>query len=143
MTLGCGSYGGNITSDNITPMHLLNVKRLAYEVRGVDLQSALSAYGYPGKTAPTVREDAPLESRVSAFLDQRGLKSQGDAGFDGEPSPPVPSTSPPPVTPLDFVSEEDVRRALSDGKKLPVGEQTVMTPSARELGNENSIFVRV
>ena len=29
MTLGCGSFGGNITSDNIGPMHLLNVKRLA------------------------------------------------------------------------------------------------------------------
>ena len=33
MTLGCGGWGGNITSDNITPRHLLNIKRLAYEVR--------------------------------------------------------------------------------------------------------------
>src|SRR5207344_406631 len=33
MTLGCGGYGGNITSDNITPRHLLNIKRLAYELR--------------------------------------------------------------------------------------------------------------
>src|SRR4030095_6460684 len=31
MTLGCGGWGGNITSDNISPMHLLNIKRLAYE----------------------------------------------------------------------------------------------------------------
>ena len=31
MTLGCGGYGGNITSDNISPRHLLNIKRLAYE----------------------------------------------------------------------------------------------------------------
>jgi acetaldehyde dehydrogenase (acetylating) len=29
MTLGCGSFGGNITSDNIGPQHLLNIKRLA------------------------------------------------------------------------------------------------------------------
>ena len=28
MTLGCGGYGGNITSDNISPRHLLNIKRL-------------------------------------------------------------------------------------------------------------------
>ena len=27
MTLGCGAYGGNITSDNITPLHLINIKR--------------------------------------------------------------------------------------------------------------------
>src|SRR5690606_24267478 len=30
MTLGCGGWGGNITSDSITPRHLLNVKRLAW-----------------------------------------------------------------------------------------------------------------
>src|SRR5262245_53083508 len=33
MTLGCGALGGNITSDNITPRHLVNVKRLAFETR--------------------------------------------------------------------------------------------------------------
>src|SRR5687767_12771210 len=32
MTLGCGGYGGNITSDNISPRHLLNIKRVAYEL---------------------------------------------------------------------------------------------------------------
>jgi len=32
MTLGCGSWGGNITTDNITPYHLLNIKRMAYGV---------------------------------------------------------------------------------------------------------------
>src|SRR6476661_6761069 len=35
MTLGCGGYGGNITSDNISPKHLLNIKRLAYETTPV------------------------------------------------------------------------------------------------------------
>ena len=35
MTLGCGGYGGNITSDNISPRHLLNIKRLAYEITPV------------------------------------------------------------------------------------------------------------
>src|SRR6059036_3512910 len=35
MTLGCGGYGGNITSDNISPKHLLNIKRLAYELAPV------------------------------------------------------------------------------------------------------------
>src|SRR3954465_6575742 len=31
MTLGCGGNGGNITPDNISPRHLLNIKRVAYE----------------------------------------------------------------------------------------------------------------
>jgi len=33
MTLGCGAIAGNITSDNVGPLHLINVKRLAYVVR--------------------------------------------------------------------------------------------------------------
>ncbi|MEX2272961.1 MAG: aldehyde dehydrogenase family protein, partial [Vicinamibacterales bacterium] len=33
MTLGCGGWGGNITSDNISPKHLLNIKRLAWGIR--------------------------------------------------------------------------------------------------------------
>ncbi|MBP9106904.1 MAG: aldehyde dehydrogenase family protein [Gemmatimonadaceae bacterium] len=33
LTLGPGSWGGSITSDNITPMHLLNIKRMGEELR--------------------------------------------------------------------------------------------------------------
>lgn len=36
MTLGCGSPGGNITSDNIGPQHLMNIKRVAWESRAVE-----------------------------------------------------------------------------------------------------------
>jgi acetaldehyde dehydrogenase (acetylating) len=36
MTLGCGSPGGNITSDNIGPMHLMNIKRVAWESRAIE-----------------------------------------------------------------------------------------------------------
>ncbi len=36
MTLGCGAPGGNITSDNIGPLHLINVKRIAWESRRVE-----------------------------------------------------------------------------------------------------------
>ena len=36
MTLGCGAFGGNITSDNISPLHLINLKRVAFGVREVE-----------------------------------------------------------------------------------------------------------
>lgn len=160
MTLGCGSYGGNITSDNITPFHLINVKRLAYEVRGVDIAAALEHYGYRGErtapepalvfpstaSLPAPAGSKPLEDRVSRFLESRGLTpTSADPSFEGEGSSQasLDEVSPPPVSALDFVSEEDVRSAVSDGRKLPVGPSTVITPSARELGNENNIFVRV
>lgn len=37
MTLGCGTFGGNITSDNVTAKHLLNIKRMAYGIKDVQL----------------------------------------------------------------------------------------------------------
>ncbi|KAB7706655.1 aldehyde dehydrogenase family protein [Bacillus aerolatus] len=37
LTLGCGTFGGNITSDNITARHLLNIKRMAYGIKEVDI----------------------------------------------------------------------------------------------------------
>jgi acetaldehyde dehydrogenase (acetylating) len=33
LTLGCGTWGGSSTSDNVTPMHLINIKRLAYGIK--------------------------------------------------------------------------------------------------------------
>lgn len=37
MTLGCGGYGGNISSDNITARHLVNIKKIAYPTKEVDV----------------------------------------------------------------------------------------------------------
>jgi acetaldehyde dehydrogenase (acetylating) len=37
LTLGCGSYGGNITGDNITAHHLINTKRIAYGIKEVSI----------------------------------------------------------------------------------------------------------
>jgi acetaldehyde dehydrogenase (acetylating) len=37
LTLGCGTFGGNITSDNVTAKHLLNIKRMAYGIKEVQL----------------------------------------------------------------------------------------------------------
>ena len=45
MTLGCGGWGGNITSDNISPRHLLNLKRLAYGIRPAVASSPGAAPG--------------------------------------------------------------------------------------------------
>src|SRR5436189_491920 len=46
MTLGCGGFGGNITSDNISPRHLLNIKRLAYEMTPI-----VSRWDRPGNSS--------------------------------------------------------------------------------------------
>src|SRR5690625_957885 len=45
MTLGCGAYGGNISSDNITARHLFNVKRVAHAIKEVEVPKPGSGSG--------------------------------------------------------------------------------------------------
>src|SRR5215471_19202271 len=71
MTLGCGGYGGNITSDNISPKHLLNIKRLAYEVSPA--VSATTRLETPAVPVSAGISAATLANRVDAFLGQRGF----------------------------------------------------------------------
>ena len=97
MSLGCGAYAGNITSDNITPLHLINIKRLAYEL--------------------------PREGR------------QGAPG----PGGPLPPKAPRPDA-LDFVSEDDVRRALREGRTLVLKRKAIVTPAARDLAQGTSVL---
>jgi acetaldehyde dehydrogenase (acetylating) len=141
MTLGCGGYGGNITSDNISPKHLLNIKRLAYEIT-----PAVSRFAGASQaaTAGTVRPASAgistkaLTRQVDDFLGARGYRTERSASAQ----PAVPPAAPPSPTPppLDFVCEDDVREALRAGRKLVVSERAIVTPSARELAEEHKIF---
>lgn len=63
MTLGCGAFGGNITSDNVGPQHLINLKRLARTLdRGRG--SALDAAAESGKAAPGAGAGAPAPEKA-------------------------------------------------------------------------------
>jgi acetaldehyde dehydrogenase (acetylating) len=59
MTLGCGAAGGNITSDNISPLHLINLRRIAYEVRPVTRETVSQVKPAELKPATTVAPQAP------------------------------------------------------------------------------------
>jgi acetaldehyde dehydrogenase (acetylating) len=149
MTLGCGGWGGNITSDNITPRHLLNIKRLAYEVRPLATlptsEVRVSDTGRGPNAPPTGGEPRSqpqarpgpggisaedLESRIDRFLSGRGLA--------GAPATAAPAAT---ATPVDFVCEDDVRQAIRAGRKVLVGEKTIVTPAARDLGESEQVFV--
>ncbi|MFT5730250.1 MAG: acetaldehyde dehydrogenase (acetylating) [Desulforhopalus sp.] len=39
-TLGCGTLGGSSTSDNVTPLNLMNIRRIAYDKGNVSVQPA-------------------------------------------------------------------------------------------------------
>ena len=82
MTLGCGGFGGNITSDNISPRHLLNIKRLAYELRPGHATAPA-----PGAAAVATRcAGAPAISRGGAGRAHRPVSE--DPGFAPAGRPP-------------------------------------------------------
>ncbi len=138
MTLGCGAAGGNITSDNISPLHLINLKRVAYGVR--DVAAAAGAVPAPAGSRATI------EQAVDQWLGRR-------------PTTPAPQPAAPPLSsytelepqkpkvekketrPVGFVCEEDVRAAVLANSKIVVGKKTIITPSARELAEANDVFV--
>jgi acetaldehyde dehydrogenase (acetylating) len=146
MTLGCGGWGGNITSDNISPRHLLNIKRLAYEVRPATQAAAKASRDL---SIPSERLPKASSSFVSAGISAQTLSAKVDAflssrGFRASETPADPDAHRTPVAadkPKDFICEDDVREALKSGKRLLVGERTIVTPSARELGEAHRVFV--
>src|SRR3954471_6682383 len=83
MTLGCGGYGGNITSDNISPRHLLNIKRLAYETSPAPAMR------------PAARTSAPLPRAPEPPRVPGGLAAESLAGRIYQFLSPGGSTPPP------------------------------------------------
>ena len=158
MTLGCGGYGGNITSDNISPRHLLNIKRLAYELRPASAfrdgsSAAARPGGSPGPDGHTTtrpsgpaalpKVDArPVVTEVSGVAVQRQVAAH--AARQSNLAAPLSSPSAPDVIgpAVPFVCEEDVRVALREARKIPVGERTIITPLARDLGEAERIFIQ-
>jgi acetaldehyde dehydrogenase (acetylating) len=145
MTLGCGGWGGNITSDNISPRHLLNIKRLAWELRpsttGRTARPAATAAApaAPVPAAATALPKAPSPP-VSLGLDAADMSRQL-AAFAGA-APPASGTSAPGTSAVvDFVCEEDVRQAIWLNRKILIGERTIVTPSARDLANAHRVFI--
>ncbi len=188
MTLGCGSWGNNITSDNIGPQHLINVKRLAYGKRPFRTAATATAQVSAPESAARNLDAAPLgddlEARVGEFLRHRGIIASassvsaaadraahdddcscatcqhGDSGTVGKTKPeplrgayavtPTDQSvdqereagSATVATPVDFVAEADVRRALDRGETIRIGPHTIITPLAYEFGEDHDLFLR-
>ncbi len=227
MTLGCGSAGGNITSDNIGPQHLMNLKRIAWESRTVEHKTIPAAQKLAGSgtiieetpaASPTTAAPAQPESEsekmpdanpdsaapqfapdrqslakiVERVFKERGIARGSGAKIDpqsppreiqptpaevaaeavaqhfGEspkpaatpaipPKPPQQSTAPqfkseavpspfpksptPEIKIADFVSENDIRVAMTKQQKIFINPKTIVTPAARDLGDSNNVLI--
>ncbi|MBX7055906.1 MAG: aldehyde dehydrogenase family protein [Pyrinomonadaceae bacterium] len=154
MTLGCGSWGGNVTSDNVSPIHLMDVKRVAFESKPVNSERSPVRPGSPAPAAKRTVSRQDIAALVDGFLQGRRSASVVEPVIETnrEAESPVKTVlhhlipEPPPVAerppePVDFVSEDDVRRAVSAGNKIFITKKSILTPSARDLGDEKGIFV--
>jgi acetaldehyde dehydrogenase (acetylating) len=208
MTLGCGSWGGNVTSDNVSPLHLLDIKRVAFEVRPVkSTRPAVSASAvttpapapvYAATATPAQpqavtgsnagkinRED--IAAIVDRFLAGRqpeqpasearqtrqqpaGSASEAEveagsmyagpgeswrqqesrpsgnggrsAGADTSRATSAATHSANGNKTVDFVSEDDVKRAIQKGEKIYINAKTIITPAARDIGEPAEIFAK-
>jgi hypothetical protein len=226
MTLGCGSWGGNVTSDNVSPLHLMDIKRVAFETRPVkSARPALTAQPSSettttarpaGTAAATIADAAPQavgREEIAAIVDRflagrRPAQGQTEAAplpvssaparyqpvidieagsmYDRSEAAPQASAAPtaveagnggkgssaaasePPASSaatgtaappangaaasratngqnrktVDFVSEDDVRRAIQKGEKIYINARTIITPSARDMGEPAEVFAK-
>jgi hypothetical protein len=198
MTLGCGSWGGNVTSDNVSPLHLMDIKRVAFETRPVkSSRPAVAAREMSQPTPPTLTADSSRQPVVSATggkinraeiaaivdrflagrrpeeLEQssplpappRTIEAEAGSMYSGpspgardsagtrpdngersgrQPPTPVPAstTASNGRSVVDFVSEDDVRRAIQKGEKIYINAKTIITPAARDIGEPAEVFVK-
>jgi acetaldehyde dehydrogenase (acetylating) len=219
MTLGCGSWGGNVTSDNVSPWHLMDIKRVAFETRAVPSKRPARASAQPQQATTSPLQPAPAQAGVAAagvsrddiakivdrFLSQRQPDAQPSGAqslpvaqphayvqkdVDIEPqraahsggAAPHPEAAPTAQAPngggngvgigpaqaapaqsaatsgdgkqtpnpapsngkraVDFVCEDDVRRAIQSGEKIYVGARTIITPAARDMGEASEVFAK-
>ncbi|HEX8367101.1 MAG TPA: aldehyde dehydrogenase family protein [Pyrinomonadaceae bacterium] len=171
MTLGCGSWGGNVTSDNVSPIHLMDIKRVAFETKPVSaqspkpaIQSQPASISQPAtqprhgvkreeiaaivdkflskKLAETPKPEAPAPTNGSATQTDAAPQSASPVKTIIHELKPQESTNGAKPKALDFVSEDDVRKAIENGAKIYVNAKTIITPSARDLGEEKEIFAR-
>ena len=131
MTLGCGGFGGNITSDN-TPAALDQ-----HQARGARI----------GRSRPSARQPAARAGcRRARTLRPAGLSGVGRERPSGELSGRTrrnrPDVAPESIScGCSFVCEEDVRQALALGRTILIDDRTIVTPLARDLGEARKVLI--
>ena len=169
-----------MTSDNISPLHLMDIKRVAFETRPVTVVAEPPVQSCLVQSAPPPRADSPTQPLIdplermgereviTALVDRfmaarRQPPSTVEALDAARPeSPRIKEAATngqnqvaPPVSPgsistsesnghraVDFVCEDDVKRALAAGGKIYVNAKTIITPAARELGEQREVFAK-
>ena len=136
----------------------MDIKRVAFETKPVT-----SASVSPGitSTRPPATAHRPSREEIAAIVDgflskkmaeqpepenqhaEENFNSPAAKTIVHEVIPENAVQKPVPISAVDFVSEDDVRRALESGVKIYISKKTIVTPSARDLGTEKEVFATV
>ena len=109
------------------------------------VELVFTARGIPGRGSPTGA--APEVRQGTALAVPKSDSEKGASAPEALPPKPAATPSPaphplpPPIEVAEFLSENDVRMALTHNRKLYIGPKTILTPSARDLGGEHDIFI--
>jgi hypothetical protein len=149
---------------------LLNLKRVAWLVRKPEDAFEAEASGPAAASAPVDRgavvaavekylagrgvakappataaaapasRTAIVEEVVDRFLASRKVPPPASAPAPGCPAPAAPAVEAAPAI-ADFVCESDVREAIRAGRRIHIGPKTIVTPSARDLGEQSGVLL--
>ena len=148
---------------------MMDIKRVAFETRPV--KSARPAVSTQAVTAsvkePVVAGGKIDRQEIAAIVDRFLAGKRIEPAASPLPAPVVeaeagsmytaPAPPPPPAprevkaTPpssngakaVEFVSEDDVRRAIQKGEKIYINARTIITPSARDIGDPAEVFAKL
>lgn len=109
MMLGCGTYGGNITTDNVTPMHLLNIKRVAYETKPLRRSERSTDWRPETLTRGRVSTTAPYQAALTPVAGISRTQAPG-----AEAPGPAPTGVPGARYGSSGMSEDEVERIVAE-----------------------------
>ncbi len=90
MTLGPGTWGGSIISDNVTARHLINYKRLAFETNPINPDEGELSVGQTGHVS-----QAPMSSSWMDEIEKRIIMKAGNTPvWKKSEAQPAPEASP-------------------------------------------------
>jgi hypothetical protein len=112
----------------------------AYVQQGIDIEPQRAAHS--GGAAPHP------EAAPTAQAPNGGGIGAGNGSAQSAPSAPAPAKqTPSPAASngkraVDFVCEDDVRRAIQKGEKIYTNARTIITPAARDMGEAAEVFAK-
>ena len=162
MTLGCGAPGGNITSDNIGPQHLMNVKRIAWETRGVEHRTVPADQRMAGAAIAPAPEAVQGKVSAPAAAVSAPKSAPNVAAHSSEMRPEEKKSETPAPTPASSTGSVDraaiarvvenvlaaqgIARGSGAPKSSPIPAAAAAPPSApqaKELASPSSIAAEI